>query len=274
MGGPFIGGNYWANAAGTGWSQTHGDLDGDGFCDAPFTVGLDNVDLLPLVKNTPPSVNPTGAGVYELGSSVTLGGAVADNDGDLLAWTWRKADGTVLFSGTVQAPTGGAPVDLPSRSVATSSLGLGVHALTIEVDDGQRQDPVICEVLIEVKDTTKPVLAPTTSLGMLWPPDHRLVAVTIDAHASDNDGAPTLTATVTSNEADDGLGDGDTANDIQNVVVDQTTGRITVQLRAERSGRSAGRVYTITLTATDRTGNISITSLTVLVPRSKGQGGN
>jgi endo-1,4-beta-xylanase len=129
-------------------------------------------------------------------------------------------------------------------------------------------------VLVEVKDTTKPVVAPTTSLGMLWPPDHRLVPVTIDARASDNDGAPTLVATVTSNEADNGLGDGDTAGDIQGMVVDQTTGLVTMQLRAERSGRSAGRVYTVTVTATDRSGNISITSLTVLVPRSKGQGGN
>jgi len=53
-----------------------------------------------------------------------------------------------------------------------------------------------------------------------------------------------------------------------------TTGTITVDLRAERGGAGSGRVYTITITATDSVGNVSMTSLTILVPRSKGQGGN
>ena len=45
---------------------------------------------------------------------------------------------------------------------------------------------------------------------------------------------------VTSNEPDNGLGDGDTANDI--VIVDD----LTVKLRAERSGTGNGRIYTLT----------------------------
>ncbi len=49
---------------------------------------------------------------------------------------------------------------------------------------------------------------------------------------------------------------------------------LTVDLRAERAGVGSGRVYTITITATDGQQNSSMTSLTVLVPRSKGQGGN
>ena len=50
---------------------------------------------------------------------------------------------------------------------------------------------------------------------------------------------------VTSNEPDNGLGDGDTAGDIQ------VTGNLTVNLRAERGGNGNGRTYTITVEAKD-----------------------
>ncbi|MGD9936701.1 MAG: NosD domain-containing protein [Methanoregulaceae archaeon] len=53
VGGPSIGGNYWALPNGSGFSQTHPDGDGDGFCDAAYTInagfaGSPNVDHLPL----------------------------------------------------------------------------------------------------------------------------------------------------------------------------------------------------------------------------------
>ena len=69
---------------------------------------------------------------------------------------------------------------------------------------------------------------------------------------------------VTSNEPDDGLGDGDTADDI--VILDD----LTFNLRAERSGTGEGRVYTITYQATDACGNSTIATATVTVPHSSG----
>ena len=50
--GPYIGGNYWANPSGTGYSQTCTDSNNDGFCDNAYTVGSGNVDNLPLHKGT------------------------------------------------------------------------------------------------------------------------------------------------------------------------------------------------------------------------------
>ena len=70
---------------------------------------------------------------------------------------------------------------------------------------------------------------------------------------------------VTSNEPDNGLGDGDTANDI--VIVDD----FTFNLRAERSGTGQGRVYTITYQVTDACGNSTLASATVTVPHDKGK---
>lgn len=47
LGGLYLGGNYWSNPSGTGYSDLCTDTDGDGFCDTPYTVsGI--TDLLPL----------------------------------------------------------------------------------------------------------------------------------------------------------------------------------------------------------------------------------
>ena len=208
VGGPSIGGNFWATPAGTGHSETCIDSNGDGFCDAPFVIDGNNVDQLPLVLNTPPSCNPSGAGTYQLGDSVTLGATVADNEGDLVTYQWREG-ASVLSSGTVQTLTGGAPVAIPDYVLA--GLAVDVHTLELVIDDGHILDPVVCEVIVEIIDTTDPTLAPDPDCSMLWPPNHQMVACTIQANASDNDGLPPhLDVTISSNEPDNGLGDGDT----------------------------------------------------------------
>jgi len=72
---------------------------------------------------------------------------------------------------------------------------------------------------------------------------------------------------VSSNEPQDGLGDGDIAPDWTEPVVDN--GIITMQLRAERSGKGDGRIYTITVVGTDETGNSSTTQLEIKVLHDK-----
>ncbi len=56
IGGPFLGGNYWANPGGTGFSQTCTPT-GTGFCSSPFNTGQGN-DNLPLNSTIypPPAV--------------------------------------------------------------------------------------------------------------------------------------------------------------------------------------------------------------------------
>ena len=59
-----------------------------------------------------PQVTPTGAGTYEIGTPITVGGQVADLDGKTLTFAW--SEGTASYcSGTISTSQGGALVDLP-----------------------------------------------------------------------------------------------------------------------------------------------------------------
>lgn len=118
---------------------------------------------------------------------------------------------------------------------------------------------------VSVGDTAPPVITSTApSISTLSPPNHRMVPITITVSATDDLSAPICTVTgVTSNEAQNGLGDGDTPTDWL------LTGGLTLQLRAERSGKGNGRIYTIAVRCVDAAGNAATSSTTVTVPRSQ-----
>ncbi len=125
-------------------------------------------------------------------------------------------------------------------------------------------DPVV--VGLNVCDEIAPTFeAVSVTPNVLWPANHKYVDVTATVVASDNfDTNPIITlVSVTSNEPDNGLGDGDKVNDI--VIVDD----FHFKLRAERSGKGTGRVYTITYMVTDACGNSTTATVTVTVPHNK-----
>ena len=118
------------------------------------------------------------------------------------------------------------------------------------------------------QDVTPPDISVTVSPDTLWSPNHKMVDIVATVTVSDIcDAAPTMVLTsVTSDEPDDakGNGDGKTVDDIQGA--DIGTEDYEFQLRAERAGKGDGRVYTITYTATDASGNSASASATVVVP--------
>jgi rhamnogalacturonan endolyase len=102
----------------------------------------------------------------------------------------------------------------------------------------------------------------TPSATSLWPPDHRMESVSVQAELVDLlDSSPTARIVgVSSNEPIDGEDDGNTSPDWV------ITGPLSVDLRAERSGIGTGRIYTIEVEGSDAAGNTVRQSLTVLVP--------
>lgn len=101
--------------------------------------------------------------------------------------------------------------------------------------------------------------------NVLWPPNHKMRAVTVSVDASDVcSGVSCKIISVSSDEDENGKGDGNTSPDYE------ITGDLTVDLRAERSGLGDGRVYTITVECTDGSGNSSESTVTVSVPHDQG----
>ena len=95
-----------------------------------------------------------------------------------------------------------------------------------------------------------------------------MVRVTVSAMVSedyDGEEPSCRIISVSSNEPDNGLGDGDTAPDWE------IMGAATVNLRAERAGNGAGRVYTLTVECTDPAGDSATEYVTVTVPHDQGK---
>ncbi|HJQ71636.1 MAG TPA: lamin tail domain-containing protein [Blastocatellia bacterium] len=103
----------------------------------------------------------------------------------------------------------------------------------------------------------------SVSKSVLWPPNHKMVDVTVNYGTANNCGPVTCTLSVTSNEPVNGDDDGNTSPDWE--VIDDHH----VRLRAERSGSGAGRVYTITITCTDSMGGTATATVTVSVPLNR-----
>lgn len=163
------------------------------------------------------------------------------------------------------------PITLSLDKTDFTCTDLGSNSVTLTVtDDSDASDS--CQATVIVVDTTPPIIEYlNASPNVLWRSNHKMVQVTLNASVSDNcDPSPIFVLTsVTSNEPDDakGIGDGNTKNDIQGA--DIGTEDYVVYLRAERSGRGTGRVYTISYTATDASSNSTTVSITVNVPHDK-----
>jgi len=170
-----------------------------------------------------------------------------------------------LRSRVVVTENSAAPVTVSQTPSPTTALGLGTHTLTFVATDaaGNRSEP--CTTTVTVVDTSGPVITGVTpSLDTLWPPNQKVVPITLSVSASDNcDSAFTCEIiSVTSNEPVTGGSDTTTPDW-------EITGPLAVDLRAERSNTGLGRVYTITIRCTDVAGNISDKTATVTVPKNQ-----
>ncbi|MGZ4962193.1 MAG: FG-GAP repeat protein, partial [Limisphaerales bacterium] len=104
------------------------------------------------------------------------------------------------------------------------------------------------------------IVSASASPNRIFPPNHKLVPVTISVIHQGNDVTCKIIS-VTSNQPINGKGDGNTSPDWI------ITGDLTVLLRAERAGNiKTDRVYTITVQCADSFGNTATTNVRVTVP--------
>jgi hypothetical protein len=114
-------------------------------------------------------------------------------------------------------------------------------------------------------DETAPTLAVSASPLQLWPPNNKLVTITVAVIISDDmDESPSVG--LVSIACDDGC---DAAQDIAGATLG--TDDRSFQLRATRRGGGTGRTYAITYSATDDAGNQATAQTTVRVPHDQGK---
>jgi hypothetical protein len=155
-------------------------------------------------------------------------------------------------------------VTLVSTPPSGSVFPVGVTQVTSTATDAHGNSSS-CNFTVTVLDVQPPVIGVSLNPPSMWPPNHTLRNIAATVTVSDNCPNPTYTLTsITSNEADNGLGDGDQPNDIQDAAFG--TPDLAFRLRAERSGGGTGRIYTVTYTAMDGSGNTTPGSATVVVP--------
>jgi PKD repeat protein len=186
------------------------------------------------------------------GTQVTLNGTATDAVSTRFNFTWSEDDIVLKTEANV------------TDTVLIYTFNLGTHVVTLNATD-EAGNIGSDNVTVTVVDTTPPEINATATPSNLWSPNHKYVEVKANVTAYDIcDPSPTITlVSITSNEPDNSIGDGNTVNDI--VIVED----FTFNLNAERSGLGCGRSYTIIYEATDMSGNSAMATVTVEVPHNQ-----
>lgn len=187
----------------------------------------------------------------EEGTEYTLNGTVPEDDS--VTFEWSTDPEVELEDADTVTPTGIFP------------LGVTTATLTATIGEGT---PESDSATITVEDNQPPVVRVRAEPRYLWPPNHKMREVEVKVRVEDgcgDEGDVTVELVeARSDEPDNGIGDGNTVNDIQEA--DLGTDDRRVLLRAERAGPGDGRVYTLVYLVTDGSGNETEAEARVYVP--------
>jgi hypothetical protein len=230
---------------------------GETMIDAPTTLGklsFNSVRNVTFSAAVLPAITCPTNSIVECGSINDFTALVSDPAAAGLAVVWTL-DGIAVQTNLL---AGGIPAEGTNVSLS-AELPVGTNLLEIMVTD-TASNSTSCSTMVEAIDTTAPAIhSIIVDPSVLWPPNGEMQPVEIQAVVTDNCGPATWKILrVSSNERDPGEGPRELDWRI--------TGEHTLLLRAERLSRGRGRVYTITIEATDASGNYSYGTATVTVP--------
>lgn len=144
-----------------------------------------------------------------------------------------------------------------------SAAAQHVRELDAERAEAAREDQETDDTPPPSSDKTPPTLSLSPSPASLWPPNHKMVTVTLAVTVKD-DVDPNPVVKLVSVTCDDGC---DPSQDIVGAATNTDDRQF--QLRADRSGSGSGRTYTITYSAKDASGNATTKTTTVTVPHDQ-----
>ena len=208
---------------------------------------------LTIVNQPAPAIPPTTTDDAPTGwvnKDVTVTLTVSDN-GSGVGGTYYMVDGGAEQQGTSIIITDEGTHTLTYWSVDKKSNAESPHTVIVKIDK------------------TAPTFNLVLDQTALWPANHKMIPVkaTISANDTLSGNSSVVLTSITSNEPDNGLGDGDTSDDIQGAQIGTLDTEF--MLRSERSGKGDGRTYTITYTAADLAGNTTTQTASVLVGKLK-----
>ncbi len=176
--------------------------------------------------------------------------------GSAVVVTCRKA---FLASGASESVMLTVTLDCEPANGTSLSLKAAVTSETLDANPANN----LATSTTLVSNPPPVVSAVTVDTPELWPPDGKLVDVHLSYEASDKCGGVACVVTVQSSDPANAAGDGNRPVDFE--VVSPTL----VRLRAERSGATGDRIYTITVTCSDPAGGATVRTATVTVPHSQ-----
>jgi uncharacterized repeat protein (TIGR01451 family) len=227
----------------------------------PVTTGSDLTYTITVTNNGPDAatsvtVTDTLPAETTFVSCSSTGGGVCGGSNNNRSITFAS-----LASGQSETVTLVANVDCALADGSQISNTATVSSLT---DDPNLMDNS-ATTTTTASNPPPTITGATADPSVLWPPNHRMVNVTVSYDVTDNCPLPfgSCTLSVTSNEPVLAHGSGHTSPDW--IVVDDHH----VLLRAERQGNGNGRIYTTTITCTDSGGNSSDEQVEVVVPHNR-----
>ncbi len=234
VGGPYIGGNFWAKPDGTGFSQTATDADGDGIIDSTYIDELDNItDKLPLAPVSKPQqpVLP----VADFNANVTSGYApfsvqFIDLSENAVSWSWDfESDGNIDSTDKNPVHTYTIPGKYTAKLTVSNENGTASKTLEVIVLEAQKEEKVypVADFSISVTSGYAPLSVQFTDQSK----------------------------NTTSRNWD--FGDGATSTDLNPVNIYSIAGTYTVSLTATNENGTASKTATVTVMESSSSGGSS-----------------
>jgi hypothetical protein len=235
------------------YTITYNASDPSGHAAAPVTRTVNVVDTTKPVVTAPANVT-VNTGPGNTSCTVTVSDA-----------TLGTASATDSCQGSLSTTRSGVP--------SGNIFPAGTTTITYSATDASGNTGTATQT-VTVIDNTVPIITLNGQSHSMWPPSHNYETFSVSdfvTSASDNcDANVSLSSVViekvTSDEIENGNGDGNTINDIV-ISADCKS----VQLRSEREGDGNGRVYTITFLVRDASGNTTRATATVVVQKNPGE---
>ena len=212
-----------------------------------------------------PTVVCSGNQLFECAPASGVRGVVQarvhDIDGSPLIIRW-------LVNGRAVATNSLPPFVTTNVTLLTLSNNFapGTNEVLVSVSEGGT-NIVSCGSTVIVRVSVPPrLLSLTATPRVLWPPNHRMVPISIGMQADACGPVTWRITSIQSSEAVDARGSGRTAPDWI------IAGPHRALVRAERAGPGPGRIYTIGVEVADSAGNSTNTTVRVYVPHDQGHG--